>query len=652
MRGHSINRRPKTLSRTSIHLFESRLRWVVIGFILVMLVPVCRAFQFQILEHDKWAGLAEAAQTMSKSLTLPRGPILDRDGRPLALSKDAVSIQVNTKDVGKENIKSTAATLAQILGMDCLEIEGLLRGRKTYVWIKRDISKDEHKLLRQAKLKGVFIARESARSYPSKILAANIIGFTGERAEGLEGIEYHHNDVLKGKAGQIVGVRDGNGKVFFPEGIHYEDRAAGGSVRLTIDHSIQHFTERALEKGWNNTRAKNAMALVIDPNRGEILAMAQRPTYDPNHALDYPPDFRCNKVVTSIFEPGSTLKPFVIAGALNSGAISPDDVFDCGNGEITIGEYKIRDTHPHTFLKPRAIIVKSSNICAFRVADANGPEAVYKTLTDFGFGSKTHAGLGGESNGILRPCARWGRIGLSNIAFGQGISVNCLQLASAFSALVNGGILIQPFIVFEVRDGEGHRVVKNGPRIINDQVIKPAVSEMVTDFMTGVVRPGGTGTRAALDNYTVAGKTGTSQKANERRAGYSEERVGSFIGAVPARDPKVVILVVLDEPQGTVQQKYGGSSAGPVFKEIAEGIMSYYSVSGQAPKTSPNLFLKMAKAAAKPKKKKRVATAPVNPHQEEEWDMNEANRDLANVLQLAVRDKPELPGVTAPPEAQ
>lgn len=356
----------------------------------------------------------------------------------------------------------------------------------------------------------------------------------------------------------------------------------GGQVRLTIDATIQSIVEAALDEGRKAVRAKIGFAVVMDTRNAEILALAQSPSFDLNAPFDSPREHRRNHILTSIYEPGSTLKPFVAAIAMDAETLDAEDMIDCGNGAIRIGDHIVRSTHARERLTVRQAVVLSDNICLVRVANTVGAELLYRRLRDFGFGQRTGIVFSKEPRGILRPPSSWGRIGLANVAFGQSISVGYIQLASAFSALVNGGTLIRPTLVAEVRDGAGRLLEKErrGPRIVRN-VISAETSRKITEIMVDVTRPGGTGTRGALANYQVAGKTGTTQKAYEDRLGYSSARIASFIGALPAEDPRLVILVVMDEPQGPRSSRSGGRCAAPVFRRIAERTMQYLNIQGR-----------------------------------------------------------------------
>jgi cell division protein FtsI (penicillin-binding protein 3) len=553
--------------------FQWRSKFVSVVFVLLMLVLLGRAFQLQILQHDWYANLARQIQSKEERLTHRRGPILDRHNEALAFSLDADSVYAEPHRI--QDLDETTSTLARILELDPKWVRETLQKDRYFVWLKRRISADQSAMFDATPMPGIGRLRESDRRYPFAELASQVIGFSGMDAVGLEGLEFFYDEPLKGDAGYLVGERDAHGTMFFPNGVRYVNSSLGGSLRLTIDAKIQYFTEQALEDGWKKANAKRAMAIVMNPYTGEILAVAQRPGFNPNSASDYPQEDRINHVVVDVFEPGSVMKPYIISPAIETGRVNLTETINCEMGSLAIGNHVIHDSHSHGAMTIPQIIQKSSNIGTAKVAMRMGADEVYKWLSRFGFGDKSGIDFPGESSGILRPASTWSKVGLANVAFGQGVAVSPVQLLAAFSSLVNGGILMRPYLVAEVRNAQGQIVKKTNPTIVR-RVLEEKTSETITDILTLVTMPGGTGTAAALRDYAVAGKTGTAQKAEPNSHGYSATaRIGSFVGAVPAKNPRIAIYVVMDEPKGSQAIKYGGVCAAPVFKMIAERTMQY-----------------------------------------------------------------------------
>lgn len=556
-------------------MFESRTVFVGIGFLALMLGLFARAVQLQFVQYDRWQGEAVKRHKKDIELTHRRGPILDRTGVQLAYSLDVDSIYADPKFV--EDAEGAAKALAGVLDMDPKKILGRLTApERRFMWIKRRITEEQSRALAGLDLKGVFTVRESDRRYPYGELAAPVIGFVGTDGIGLDGVEAMYDNRLRGEAWRMSVERDASGNVFLNNGLSDLHTFQGGSLRLTIDAQIQSIAEQALAEGVAASGARLGMVLVMDPNTGEILAMAQNPGYDCNKGPLAPTWNRTNHVVVDTFEPGSTLKPFIVAAALQEGFFKPDDIINCEGGSMLVGKHIVRDTHGYGPLTVSQVVQKSSNIGVSKIGFRLGAETLHRWFTRYGFGRTSGLRFPGESAGILTESpSQWKKIHLSNLAFGQGIAVNSLQILTAFSALVNGGSLMRPYLVSDVMDQEGRPVLRQTPVIV-ERVLSPEISRTITDIMALVTQTGGTGTRASLPGFAVAGKTGTAQKALPNGRGYSPTaRVSSFIGAVPAERPRIAAIVVMDEPQGAVGARYGGVCAAPVFRRIAEGVMHY-----------------------------------------------------------------------------
>ena len=501
--------------------------------------------------------------------TPKRGTIYDVKGNTLAESIEVDSVYARPEDV--ENPSRTAKELAHILNLDKGSLTKKLKSRKGFLWVKRQVTPKETSRIKESKLRGIYFLKESRRIYPQRFyphshLAAHLVGFVGIDSKGLEGIEARYDAVLSGDTKRLILEKDAFGREIITEVPIPGKSAQNYTLSLTIDTNIQYVVEVELKRAVEGKGAKKGMAVVMDPMSGKILAMANYPSFNPNRFWDYPPLTWRNRAITDVFEPGSIFKVFLASAALEEKVVKKHDIFFCQNGSYTISNKTIRDVKKYGWLSLEHIIKYSSNIGAAKIAQRVGSEKLYHYIREFGFGNKTGIDLPGEAKGIVRPYRTWSNVGLANIAFGQGIAVTSVQLIAAISSIANGGNLLKPYVVDRIVDPKG-KVVKQSQPVIIKRVLSKETAEIVTSILKGVVKEGGTGTKAALPHYDVAGKTGTAQKVDGLVGGYYEDRfISSFMGYVPSNQPRLVILVVIDEPQGI---PYGGSVAGPVFRNIA-----------------------------------------------------------------------------------
>jgi len=542
---------------------------------------VGRAVDLAVLRGADLARLA-ALQHRARFELLPhRGPIVDRAGEALALSLDVPSIYVRPRDFGAQEGRLPA--LAAALHLPLRVARARTRSKAPFVWLKRQAPPREAEAVERLGLAGVYTVAEGRRFYPHNSLAAHVLGFVGVDSQGLEGVERRLDRTIRGESHDIEADRDAHGQAMFTAGVQAPPDV-GSRVELTIDAGIQDLTERALAAGVAAARAAGGAAVVLDPGTGEVLALANVPTFDPNQPgamNDHKWRERVrNRAITDPYEPGSTFKAILAAAAIEESVVRPSDTFFCENGRYRIGKWPIHDSHPHGWLTFAEVIQYSSNIGATKVAERLGAERYYRHLKAFGFGARTGIELPGETPGIMRPVETWGRIGLATHSFGQGVSVTPVQMAAAFAAIANGGLLMRPFVVRRIVAPGGEVRVENEPVVVR-RVISARAAQTVTTLLRRVVEEkGGTGEKARLDDFPVAGKTGTAQKVNLQTGGYSSKRIGSFVGFVPADRPRVVILVLIDEP-GT--SSYGGVVAAPVFRAIAAAVLKRLGVEGRPP---------------------------------------------------------------------
>jgi cell division protein FtsI (penicillin-binding protein 3) len=404
-------------------------------------------------------------------------------------------------------------------------------------------------------------------------MAAQLLGFAGIDGHGLEGLEFYYDAELKGPVRRSTVLKDAFGRGFdFSKTA--SPRLAGHNLVLTVDVTIQYLTEKALEESIKTSGARSGMAVVMSPKSGAILALAHYPFFNPNTFSAYQREEWRNRAVTDPFEPGSTMKIFSMAAALDSGKCTPSTIFFCENGTYTIGRHTIHDTRPRGWLSLQQIVKYSSNIGAVKVSELIGPETLFTALGRFGFGQKTQIDCPGETVGSLAPFTRWSQMDNSAIAFGQGLSASAIQLITAAAAIANDGLLVQPFVVRSITDQNG-RVVKIFQPQPTRRVLTPETAMTVRRVMMSVITEGGTGTEAALEGYTVCGKTGTAQKIDQQGTYAEGKYIASFIGFAPAEKPEIAILVVIDEP---VNDHYGGTVAAPAFRKIAQETLNYLNV--------------------------------------------------------------------------
>jgi len=548
---------------------------LLVFFLVLFIALISRAFQLQVLSGQKLKTLAQKQHTATLPLQAERGVIYDRNGEKLAASILADSVCADPSRIAEPSRAS--AQLAQILEMDKNAIYKKLAGPKNFIWLARRISPDQAVIVENANIDGVFLVKEPKRFYPNGELAAHLLGFVGSDTSGLEGLEKKYDELLKGKSQKHVWTRDAKGKRLFPHADNEEAvKDVNNNLVLTIDSRIQYLVETHLKEAVQSKGARGGIAIVMDPKTGEILAMANEAGFNPNNIKGIKPERWRNRAIADSFDPGSTFKPFLVAGALDAGIIKEKDKFFCEWGRYKVADRIIREANSkkHGTLSVPDILKYSSNIGSSKIAEKMGREKFHDYIEKFGFGARTGIELNGEAKGLLRPMQKWTKVDTAMIAFGQGISVTAIQLISAISAIANNGILMKPYIVRGFTDND-NRLVKMYTPTVARQVISPETARRVTAMLTEVVDASdGTGKNARIVNVAVAGKTGTSQIFDFSRGIYSRDKVRtSFIGFFPADNPQVAILVILDQPQ---HDKWGGVAAAPVFKNIGEQILNCY----------------------------------------------------------------------------
>lgn len=548
---------------------------VLLGVLLAALVALlARVAQLQAIEGRTLQTLAHRQQLATIPLEPHRGRILDRRGRPLAVNLNAPSIYAVPSAITHR--RAFAAAIGPVLGMSSGEVEQRLTAGRHFAWLARKVERQTAERVKALNLEGqIGFLTEDRRVYPNGELAAHALGFVGIDSQGLSGVELSYDHVLRGKAGRAVAEQDGVGRVLVETQRLVEAPVDGADILLTIDQVIQHIAERELSAVLARTRARRGSVTVIDPRTGEVLALAVRPAYDPNAAGAVAADRWLPRPLADVFEPGSTFKIFVTAAALDAGVMGAADRVFCSGTLRVPGSHVIRDAHnqKHGWQTMGGIIKNSCNVGAAQVASRLGKARLHRYIRRFGFGDPTGIDLPGEARGIVPAPAEWLGPALQTISFGQGISTTALQLLLGATVFANDGVMVRPHIVRAVRDSHGRLVKAVGTEAVR-QVVQPHVARTVLRMMVGAVDDG-TGAQAAIEGYTVAGKTGTAQKPSPY-GGYDPSRfIASFLGIVPVEDPRLLVLVVLDEPQGVY---FGGAIAAPVFREVASQALWYLRV--------------------------------------------------------------------------
>jgi cell division protein FtsI (penicillin-binding protein 3) len=541
-------------------------------FVAAQLIVVARLGYLQLLRDDDLRRLAERQYSKTVPLRPQRGPIFDRNGQALAVSGEVQSIYALPARIFDR--AGVAGSLARVLGERARDVEERLSSERPFVWVKRKIPPPTAQAVLALRLPGIGALPESLRFYPNRELGAHVLGFVGFDDRGLEGIELAHDALLAGEAGLALVERDALGREVTAQPTILRRPTSGQGLVLTLDATIQYVAEREVDAAVRATGARSGMVVVLDPRTGELLAVAIRPTFNPNAYQQATAAEWRNRAVTDPFEPGSTFKAILAAAALQERTVRPDDRLYGEQGVITVANRPIRDWKRYGWLTFREVLQWSSNVGAIKVGLALGRERYYRYMTAFGFGSLTGVGLPGESRGQLRPPARWSGLSLATMSIGQEISVTALQILVAFGALANDGRLMRPHVVKRVLDEEGREVRRVEPEAVR-QVIAPETAATLTEILANVVA-NGTGHRAVVEGYAVAGKTGTAQKLDPATRAYSRKPgVLSFVGWVPAHAPRLAILALLDEPRTVV---WGSEAAAPIFAAVAGQALRYLDV--------------------------------------------------------------------------
>jgi len=547
--------------------------YILLGFLLFWFLVICgRLVWLQIINYGDYTQRAAKQQQRSIEVSPVRGNIYDRRGNELAMTVSVDSVFAVPSEV--PDVHSTSQLLARVLKADASEIEGRMHASHAFAWIARKIDNSTSARIRALNLKGIYFQKESKRFYPKGELAAQVLGYVGLDDDGLGGVEREFQSKLTGKPGKMLITMDNKRRWL---GRVEKNPDPGENVVLTIDEKIQYIVERELARAIDDTHAEAGTVIVQNPHTGEVLALANWPTFNPNIFNKVNPQALKNRSVSDVYEPGSTFKLVTLAAALEEKITNPDEVVDCQMGSIVLNGLRIHDHKAYGGLTVTQILEKSSDVGAIKIALRLGEERFDRYIRAFGFGAQTRIELPGETRGITKPVSRWSKVSIGAISMGQEIGVSPLQLASMVSTIANDGLYVAPRIV------AGTTAPRSTPQLIafhppmGRRVISPLTAAQMKRMMEGVVLRG-TGKKAILDGYSSAGKTGTAQKIDASGKYSHRQHIASFAGFAPVNNPAVTVLVVLDSPAGGYPRDGGGEAAAPVFARIAQQVLAYMNV--------------------------------------------------------------------------
>jgi cell division protein FtsI/penicillin-binding protein 2 len=565
-------------------LIERRIGLLFAAFVLLFSVAIMRAGHLTVLQGANLKDRALSQQMGTQKIPAPRGAILDRNGEQLAVSTDAADVSATPYLV--KDVPSVASTLAPVLGLEADAITTKLADREQgFVYLKRGLDGVKAAQLRKliekgqdadedekgvVDLAGIDVVQTSERAYPEKAMAAQILGFVGTDAKGLSGVEYAYENQLHGEDGERRVVKDARGEPI--QTVESKLVDPGTDIQLTIDSQLQLKTEAVLAEVGAKFSPKGATALVMNPRNSEVLALANWPRFDANHPESAPPEANAgmNRAIGYTYEPGSTFKAFTVAGAIEDRKVTPQTTFDLPP-TILVGDRVIKESHERggVSLTVAQILAQSSNVGSVKIGLETGAERFDHWVHEFGFGKPTGIDLNGEETGIVPRHQQYSGSSMGNLPIGQGLAVTPMQMGAAYSAIANGGVLRPPRIVKAV--GGKPTSMPAGERVVSQRT-----ASSVREMLKGVLGPGGTAAEAAIPGYELAGKTGTAQKPDPVYGGYSKDKfVGSFIGFAPAKKPELLVIVMVDEPQG---EYYGGLVAAPAFQKILQFALPYYKI--------------------------------------------------------------------------
>jgi len=557
----------------------------------VFTVFSARLVHLHVTKHDEYARIAAEKHSMRQIIHARRGMILDRNGEILATNLPVRTVTADASHIKKP--EELAALAASHLGLDVAEIREKFSTGKKYIVIKHQVPEQEAMALAQdmqtKKLIGLYFEEDAVRIYPNGEMLGHVIGFLNHESKGVQGIEMTLNAELAGRDGYRFIERDRTGReIVLYRGIE-EEASHGKNIRLSIDMGLQAILEEELEASFRELKPETATAILVDPKTGEVLAMASRPCFNPNEPGNAQPEQMKNRAIIDMVEPGSTFKIVVASGALNEGKVNEKSSIYCEGGHFSYGGRILKDHHPYGNMGVHDILVKSSNIGSAKMALLMGGEKFYEYVRRFGFGQRLGIELPGEIPGLVHPPSRWDKLTITRMPMGQSVAVTPLQITMGMSVIANGGRLMEPHLVRSIENSDSSTVLEKQPTVLRE-VVPEKIASFVSNALIGVTQPGGTATFARVNGFLVAGKTGTAQKVSQH-GGYAPGKyVVSFVGYMPAEDPRFVCLVMLDDAKLASNLNYGGLVAAPVFSRIAEKSARYLDLTP----TMPSITLQSA----------------------------------------------------------
>jgi cell division protein FtsI (penicillin-binding protein 3) len=573
-------RKPKFLKQgQNKNIYEYRIKWIERTFFIILCGISLRLFYLQVINQFRYMKIGK---TQYEKIIVPaeRGKIYDRNGKLLAFNLPNYSIYFDTwminylKEKEPDYLEELKNNLSEILKMDKKQIEEKMS--QPYGLIEKEIDFEEYEKIKELQLKGIYFEKGYKRVYPYGSHACHVIGYTDVDGNGQEGIEYFYNSFLKGENGLYLVLKDGLGNLIYSIRKILIEEKRGKDIVLTIDSNIQFFVEEEIKKWYDKFTPRNISVIVMDPENGEILALANYPNYDPNERssnIDF--NIIRNKCVTDNFEPGSIFKIVTAAAAIEENLFTPSSLIMCENGKWFVRSHWLHDVHPYGVLTFAEVVEKSSNIGTVKIAIALGEEKLYQYCKRFHFGEKTGIDLPGETPGIFRPIEKWSSYSITAIPIGQEVAINSVQSIRAISVFANNGYLVRPHIIKEIKDRESIEIVNYKNE--KERVLSPSTVQIMRDILKRVVGPGGTAPSAGIEGYNIYGKTGTAQKAIEGKY-IKGKYVSSFLGFLLSNKKNIAISVNIDEPVGAY---YGGVVAAPLFRNILLRIINYYQIPPQ-----------------------------------------------------------------------
>lgn len=549
--------------------YPFRFAFVFIALFAGFFYSILFLLYIQIFRSDYLAKLAQRQHEHSITIDPRRGTIYDRNMRSLASNVTVYSAFANARSINKHHDTNLVIDkVAPILGVEKKFIRDRLAKNKYFVWLGRKLPQEKYEAIKALKIPGIGFVKETKRSYPNKELAAHVIGFAGIDNNGLDGLERDLDKYLKGKPGQSIILRDAHQRELLLER-NYIPPTDGFDVILTLDETIQFIAERALDRMYKKYNAKGATIIVMDPNTGEILAFANRPTYNLEKPGDSPAAYRTNRAMVFTYEPGSVFKIVTAAAGLQEKVVQETDIIFCENGAYRVANHILHDHEPEGHLTFRQVIEKSSNIGTVKIAQRLGPQRVYNYAHKFRFGIRTGIDLAGEVRGNLKAVKNWSKVSISAIPIGQEVTVTPMQLLGAISAIANNGVYMKPYVIKKIVDSNGEVILEKKPEEV-EKIMSNELAVQLRSMLQGVVDKG-TAKKAQIKGVTVGGKTGTAQKVVNGRYSHSHFDA-TFIGFAPVDKPRLAAVVVYDEPHPVY---YGGLVAAPVFAEVIENSLKY-----------------------------------------------------------------------------